>query len=197
MSLGQGQSVKAHLGLLSRFAVAFAAASFAVFAVAGAIGLAVARVAPRGAELAAVAAVLAAALALDAYSLRHKTWCPITLRRQTPKRVLHDFGAGHAALAWGLDTGLVFTTYRMSSISWALLAFGALGAAPWWVGVGYAAGFLIPLTIGCSMGPVWSSESATIAASLMLQTRASVARLTSTTAIGLTLIAIIVTARWP
>lgn len=183
------------MGLLGRFTVTFAASSFAVFGVAGAIGLAVGRVTPRAAELAAIGAVLTAALALDAYSLRRKTWCPITLRRQAPKRVLYDFGARRAALAWGLDTGLVFTTYRMTSISWALLVLGVLGAAPWWVGIGYAAGFLIPLTTGCSIGLVWSSESATTAAPLMLQARPSIARLTSTTAIAVTLIAVVVTVR--
>ena len=114
MSLGQGQAIRDHLGLLGRFAVAFAFSSFAVFGVAGAVGVAASRALTQAGELAIVAIVLAVALALDAYSLRRKTWCPVTLRRQTPKTVLYDFGPRRAAVAWGLDTGLVFTTYRMS-----------------------------------------------------------------------------------
>jgi hypothetical protein len=194
MSLGQGQAIRDHLGLLGRFAVAFAVSSFAVFGVAGAVGVAASRALTPAGELAIVAVVLAVALALDAYSLRRKTWCPVTLRRQTPKTVLYDFGPRRAAVAWGLDTGLVFTTYRVSSISWALLALAALGAAPWWTGLGYAAGFLIPLAIGCSLAPMWSGDSATTKASLLLMGRPIVARATSVTGLAITLTAAVIAA---
>jgi hypothetical protein len=148
MSLVQGQSLRPQLGLVARFAVAFAVASFTVFALAGLVGTAAVSLLPLTVQMASMCAVLLLALALDGYSLRRKTWCPVTLRRQTPKDIEYRLGPRAAAVAWGLDTGLVFTTYRMSSISWALLVLGLLGVAPWWVGAGYAAGFLVPLTLG-------------------------------------------------
>jgi hypothetical protein len=130
--------------------VAFAGSSFLVFAALGAMGLGAGHMPAIGRAWIAIV-VLLSALALDLYSLLRRTWCPVTVRRQTPKHILLRFGARRAAIAWGLDTGLVFTTYRMSSISWALLVLDVVGVAPWWLGVGYAAGFLVPLVLGCSI----------------------------------------------
>jgi len=49
-------------------------------------------------------AVLCAALLVDAYSVKTKRWCPVTLRRQTPKAILQQHGARRAALAWTLGS---------------------------------------------------------------------------------------------
>ena len=46
---------------------------------------------------------------------------------------------------WGLDAGLVVTTYRVTSLSWAALAVTFFGVVPWWSGLAYALGFSIPL----------------------------------------------------
>lgn len=161
---------------MARFAVMFTISSFLVFAVPGAIGQAAKRALPSPAQVAVLFAALSAAMLLDAYSLRRKTWCPITPRRQTPKMIYYNFGAQRAALAWGADTGLVFTTYRMSSISWALLLLALLGIAPWWVGIGYAAGFLVPLVLGCSVGSRWFGDATGLAEALTR--RESIARVT-------------------
>jgi hypothetical protein len=176
MSLGQGQPLRTHFGLIGWFALAFTASSFAVFGVAGAIGLTAAHVVPLTAREGVACAALSAALLLDAYSLRRKTWCPVTLRRQTPKVILHQHGAQRAATAWGLDAGLVFTTYRVSSISWALLALALFGVTPWWAGLGYAAGFLVPLLLGSSLGRLVPGRDGTIALAQGLVTRSSLAR---------------------
>jgi hypothetical protein len=165
-----------YFSLVGRFAVAFAASSFAVFGLAGAIGLTAARVLPVTAKDAAACAALSVALLIDAHSLWKKRWCPVTLRRQTPKDILHRLGARRAAIAWGLDTGLVFTTYRVSFLSWALLGLAVLGVTPWWAGLGYAAGFLVPLLIGCSLGPMMPGDDGTIAIAHLLTARSSVAR---------------------
>jgi hypothetical protein len=151
MSLVQGHSRRRHLATLGVFAAAFAASSFLLFALTGTPGVAVGHLLAAQAKTAIAGAVLAAALVLDAYSMVRKTWCPVTVRRQTPKKILLQLGGRRAALAWGLDTGLVVTTYRMSSICWALLVLEVLGVAPWWVGLGYATGFLLPLLLGCSV----------------------------------------------
>jgi hypothetical protein len=166
MSLDQGQARKEHFGLMARFAVMFAISSFLVFAITGAIGQVAKRSLPSPAQVTVLFAALSAAILLDAYSLRRKTWCPITPRRQTPKMIFYNFGAQRAALAWGADTGLVFTTYRMSSISWALLLLDLLGIAPWWVGLGYSAGFLVPLVLGCSVGSRWFGDETGLAKAL-------------------------------
>jgi hypothetical protein len=151
MTLVQGQSRSRHAALLGRFAAAFTASALVVFGISAAIGAGIGHLLSVHVQIAVTFVALVAALALDAYSLTHRTWCPVTVRRQTPKRILLRYGDRRAALAWGLDTGLVFTTYRMSSISWALLLLVVLGIAPWWAALGYAAGFLVPLLFGCSV----------------------------------------------
>ncbi|HEX6526367.1 MAG TPA: hypothetical protein VF070_41090 [Streptosporangiaceae bacterium] len=175
---------------MTRFAVAFAASSFLVFAIVGAIGQAAKRALPSPAQAVALFAVLSLAALLDLYSLRRKTWCPVTPRRQTPKMIFYTFGQRRAALAWGADTGLVFTTYRMSSISWALLVLDALGIAPWWVGLGYSTGFLVPLVLGCSFGSRWVGDGTGLA--VALTRRGTVARATCALALllAITLVAL-------
>jgi hypothetical protein len=169
---------------LARFAVAFMISSFAVFALAGALGAVMSRALPAAPKLVAVCLVLGVALALDGYSLRRKTWCPVTARRQTPKSIQYQYGMHRAAVAWGLDTGLVFTTYRMSSICWALLTLGLLGATPWWAGLGYAAGFLVPLVAGCTLSAFREGDDATTALSGSLLMRTSIARTTCVAALA-------------
>jgi hypothetical protein len=179
-----------YAGLIGRFAAAFVVSSFAVFALAGAMGAAVGRALPPEVRLAVAGLVFGAAFLLDLHSLRRKTWCPLTLRRQTPKAILYEHGPRRAAVAWGLDTGLVFTTYRMSSISWALLALGLLGIAPWWEGIGYAAGFLVPLLVGCTLGPLWHGDSATTVLAQALAKWPLAARATSVAALAAALTAV-------
>jgi hypothetical protein len=89
----------------------------------------------------AVAGVLAALLAADLrlFGLRTPMW-----RRQTPKWFMYRFGDRGSALLWGLDAGLVATTFRVTSLSWAALTLTVAGLLPWWAGALYAAGFVIP-----------------------------------------------------
>lgn len=176
LSLVEGQSRASHLRLVGRFVAAFTLSSFVIFGLAGAIGTATGRVVPDTVRVGVTCAVLAAALVLDGYGLRRKTWCPVTLRRQTPKGVLLRLGPDRAVVAWGLDTGLVFTTYRMSAISWALLLLGVVGAAPWWVGVGYAAGFAVPLALGLVLSPLLADPSESPPLGLFLARRTQLAR---------------------
>ena len=190
MSLGQGQAQKTHFGLMARFAAAFVASSFIVFAILGAIGRPARLALPSTAQVVILFAVLSVAVLLDAYSLRRKTWCPITARRQTPKMIYYNFSPQRAALAWGADTGLVFTTYRVSSISWALLLLDLLGIAPWWVGLGYSAGFLVPMVFGCSLGSRWFGGDTTGLARALTQ-RGTMARATCVLALLLAMTAVV------
>jgi hypothetical protein len=162
---------------MGRFAGAFAISSFIAFAVPGAIGGAARGLLTGNDRLTVSLPVLIAALASDVYSTARKTWCPLTPRRQTPKAIISHYGAGRAAIAWGLDTGLVFTTFRVSSICWALLALEFLGIAPWWIGLGYAAGFVIPFVGACSAGLGWHDDDAGPAIALALARRPGIARM--------------------
>ncbi|MGI5286148.1 hypothetical protein ACQEVF_22810 [Nonomuraea polychroma] len=65
-------------------------------------------------------------------------------RRQTPRDHFYRFGPVRGALLWGLDTGLVVTTFRVTSLSWAALGVTLLGLVPWWAGLAYALGFTVP-----------------------------------------------------
>jgi hypothetical protein len=71
-------------------------------------------------------------------------------RRQTPERLLSIAPPSVVGLFWGLDTGLVFTTFRTSAASWAALACAFWGFLPWWAGTVYAASFVVP-TIALSV----------------------------------------------
>lgn len=98
--------------------------------------------------------ILILLLALDV--LRARAGCTLgpSWRRQTPKRYMDQHAPATAAFAWGLDTGLVFTTFRVTSLSWAALAVTALGLVPWWIGAAYALGFCVPLLIATLAVPV-------------------------------------------
>ncbi len=149
--------------LMGLFAGAFTASSLVVFATASAIGQLAVRTVPAELRVAGVLAALLASMVVDGYTIRRKTWCPATPNRQTPKMIYYRHGARRAALAWGLDTGLVVTTYRVSSMSWALLLLGLMGVTPWWIGLAYSAGFVVPLWIGCSTSGIWAGDNTAVA----------------------------------
>jgi hypothetical protein len=161
--------------LMGLFAGAFTVSSLAVFGVANALGQLSARALPLAVRVAAVLVVLLASMGLDGYTMVRKTWCPGTPGRQTPKMILYRNGAQRAALAWGLDTGLVLTTYRVSSMSWGLLLLGLMGVTPWWIGLAYAAGFVVPLWLGCSTAGRLAGDGTALAR--LLTGRQSIGRL--------------------
>lgn len=103
--------------------------------------------------------VTAALFALD--MLRTRAGCTLgpSWHRQTPKRYMDHHKATTAAFAWGLDTGLVFTTFRVSSLSWAALSVTALGLVPWWAGAAYAVGFGVPLLVATLAVPARSDPT--------------------------------------
>ncbi|MGH8910290.1 MAG: hypothetical protein ACRD0K_28300 [Egibacteraceae bacterium] len=127
-------------------ALGFSISALALYAALSLIGdWAIADARARAAVWLAAGGALAALLARDA--LRARAACVLgpSWRRQTPKRYLDRWGVTTAAFVWGLDTGLVFTTFRVTSLSWAALAVTGLGLVPWWAGAAYALGFVVPL----------------------------------------------------
>jgi hypothetical protein len=163
MAFVQGRPKLLYARLISQFALAFAASALVTFGLAAALGQPTHALITVGARRAILVVVFGGALALDAYSLGWKRWCPVTLRRQVPKGVLYTHGARRAAVVWGLDAGLVVSTYRMSAISWALLLLAFAGIAPWWIGAGYAAGFLGPLVLGNSIASLHAEDGTQLA----------------------------------
>lgn len=99
------------------------------------------------------AAVLGLLLALDAWRARRPGAVGPSWRRQTPKHFVYDYGSISAALLWGLDAGLVVTTYRVTSLSWAALVVAFFGLVPWWSGLAYAAGFAVPVLVAILLVP--------------------------------------------
>lgn len=70
------------------------------------------------------------------------------LSRQTPKVLLHMGQAFWVTpLFWGLDTGSIWSTYRVSFCSWLLLLLAILGLAPEWAGILYGLAFVVPLSM--------------------------------------------------
>jgi hypothetical protein len=123
-----------------------------VFALASVIGLVVRDVAGTRTSVYVNVLVLAGALILDVYAVRKSKWCPVTVRRQAPQGIMYELGMKRAAAAWGLDAGLVFSTYRVSAVGWAVILGCLTGIAPWWTGAAYAGGFLIPLAALSCLG---------------------------------------------
>jgi hypothetical protein len=91
------------------------------------------------------AALVALLLLLDALRARRPGAMGLSCRRQTPKSLEPRYGLSRAALVWGLDAGLVVTTIRVTSLSWAALAVTFLGLVPWWSGLAYGLGFTVPV----------------------------------------------------
>ena len=82
--------------------------------------------------------------AVDLVAVSRSTYCPISIRRQTPRALMHRHAMRFVAFVWGADTGLVFTTFRVAAVSWGALLLTALGFAPSWTGIAYGLGFTLP-----------------------------------------------------
>lgn len=131
--------------MTAAFIVAFLAGACAVFALVHAAATALgvgglsfdARVAVAGAGLLPLAVA-------DLRARRKGTYCPITVRRQTPRALMRGHRMDVVASLWGLDTGLVVTTFRVAAIGWGALLLTALRLSPPWIGLVYGLGFSLP-----------------------------------------------------
>jgi hypothetical protein len=195
MSFVKGRSIAKQARVAKRFIAGFLVSSIFVFAVLGIAGSATTELVTRSFARATLVAILASALISDIVSLRRQDWCCLTIKRQTPKDIQLRLGPGRAALAWGLDTGLVFTTFRVSAIGWALMACTLTGIAPWWIGAAYAFGFLLPLAAGWVAALRLPGEDPTIRLAEALSRRTPLARMSTVVALSATLTSIL-TRNW-
>ena len=90
---------------------------------------------------------LLALAAVDLVAIRKSSYCPLGLRRQTPRVLMRRYRMEVVSAYWGFDLGLVVTTFRVAAISWGALLFVSLGFTPWWAGLGYGLGFALPLML--------------------------------------------------
>jgi hypothetical protein len=73
-------------------------------------------------------------------------WLSVGVSRQTPKTLVYlGEHAWITPMIWGFDTGLIWTTYRVSFTSWILLLMAAVGIEPPWAGAIYGVFFAVPL----------------------------------------------------
>lgn len=136
------------MSVAATFTASFLVAAVAAFAV---VGLVASRVGiadlPFAWRLALGAGGMVPLAIADLRALSRSTYCPIGWRRQTPRALLRRHHMLLVATVWGLDTGLVVTTFRVAAVSWAALYLAALDLVPGWVGLAYGVGFILPFMV--------------------------------------------------
>lgn len=117
------------------------------------VGRLVATLVDRDARVAVALGAALVAAVVDLVAIVRARMAP-GLARQTPKGVADDPGRPWwvTPLIWGGDTGIIGTTFRVSSASWLLLATAVLGLAPWWAGAAYGLAFAVPLAVVVAVG---------------------------------------------
>ena len=129
------------------FAASFLLASLVAF---GVVGIAATRLGvgelPLEWRIALAGAGMLPLVLADLSAMKRSAYCPISWRRQTPRSLVRRHHMFVVATLWGLDTGLVVTTFRVAAVTWAALLLALLGLAPWWVGIVYGVGFVVPFT---------------------------------------------------
>lgn len=127
-----------------------AAAGLAVFLIAE-LGRAATSALPTAGLIALVAPIALVGAALDLRAIIRGSFS-VGPHRQTPKALWQQAGEWWVApLLWGADTGLIWTTYRVSFCSWLLLLLAAIGIAPAWSGLIYGLALAIPLSVVVSV----------------------------------------------
>ncbi|GII95823.1 hypothetical protein [Sinosporangium siamense] len=101
---------------------------------------------PRDTAIAICVAATLIAIGVDFHAIRNNTYS-IGLKRQTAKSLAHQEGRPWwlTPLMWGLDTGMIWSTFRVSCTSWVLLLSALLNVAPQWSGLVYGLSFGVPL----------------------------------------------------
>lgn len=143
------------------FVLPFLACAVAVFALVGAGGAALGAAGQtRPWRLALSGGGLLGLAAADVIAIRGSRYCPISVRRQTPRALLRRHPVRTVAALWGLDTGLVVTTFRVTAATWGALLLAGLGLCPSWAGAAYAFGFVGPFAVLLWRHPVGTAARA-------------------------------------
>jgi hypothetical protein len=145
---GSSSGIGARVRIMTLFAAAFMAGAGIVFGLASLAGTTMeAHLAPAWRAGLGTCGLTALAF-LDFTGIRRRSYCPLGWRRQTPQKAwVHRYGATAGVTAWGFDTGLAVTTFRVAALTWGALALTALGFSSWRTGLAYGIGFIAPLMI--------------------------------------------------
>lgn len=154
------------------FVTAFLVGAVGVFGVA-ALAAAVLQVGevPQAWRSACAAVCLGVLGSVEIVALRRRSYCPLSWRRQTPQGLRFRHGVTSTAALWGLDTGLAFTTFRVTTLTWAALLLTLLGLAPWSTGLAYGLAFALPTVMVMLGQPAASRSSRSLEALLRMRTR--------------------------
>jgi hypothetical protein len=147
---GAGRKIR----LLTLFASAFVAGALVIFGLASLLGALVgtSRI-PDSWRLVAAATSLLALVVIDVIAVRRVSWCPLGWRRQTPKALVHRFAVPAVLAAWGFDTGLAVTTFRVAALTWGALILTLFGFSSWQSGLAYGGGFVVPMLCVLLLSP--------------------------------------------
>lgn len=98
-----------------------------------------------------VAAVAGVGIDIRAFIRKQFSLC---VARQTPKAMANEKSPRWwlTPLFWGMDTGTLMTTYRVSFASWVVLFAALLLVAPPYAGLVFGAAFGIPLVVAMFVG---------------------------------------------
>jgi hypothetical protein len=140
---GSFVSLRRRIQLSVIFAVAFTLGALATFRIASLLG-ALARHSSTPHAL-GIAAGLGLLALLDLLAVRKNGYCPLSLRRQTPKVLMRRHGITVTAALWGFDLGTVVSTFRVASAGWGALLLVVCGWVSPWSAFFYATGFTGPL----------------------------------------------------
>lgn len=146
-----GRDARKTTNMFVPFAVGFIATATVVTAFMTAVGQAVA---PNGAATFVVVVGLGVLATLEVTRVRRSL-----LDRQTPQGLPRAFGPYFGGLAWGLDTGSMFSTVRTTFGTHAIFWLCLTGVATDWSGMVYGLGFCAPLAISL-YGPLLVGRSA-------------------------------------
>lgn len=138
---------------LATLVVAHVAAATVVVLLLAALGRLVAAGVSDEARAYVLAAVALVAAAADLAAAARRRMAP-GLRRQTPKRLAYDEDAPWwlTPFVWGADTGMMWTTFRVTSGTWLVFLGAAIGLAPAGAGLVYGLAFTMPLAVSVLIG---------------------------------------------
>ena len=159
--LGQGRSRPAalHSAPLLTLAAGFVPAALASFAAARFVGMATGvEDIPRVVRCCLAGLAFVVAIVVDIRAVFRGAHCSAGLSRQTRKAYLDAHGLLLGPFMWGLDTGLAFTTVRVSAATWGLFVAAILTLTPSWCGIAYGLAFSASVYL-VTVIPAWRSQS--------------------------------------
>lgn len=144
----QGNSPNARrsgLSFVGKLGLAYVISAGLTLLVLSQLAPAITWIVPRADLIDAMLVIAVLGVVVDARAIIRKGWS-FGLPRQTPKGLTRlGEHAWVTPYVWGFDTGLVFTTYRVSFVTWLVCIYAVAGMAPAWLGVIYGAAFALPL----------------------------------------------------